>query len=166
MLHRLRSMVERPGRDRLSGTVEVDETYTGGEERGLAGRAKAKAALDCVAVEVDLPRGFGQCRMQTIPDASAVTLRAFLAAMPGGPGLRVPASWLTRPCWRKYGPPMRTWTATRGAAYLRLSDSRGPADRAQARPSVQATRQSYRAGIQARMPVFLLRGQLLISPMR
>jgi hypothetical protein len=37
MLHRLRSVLVRPGRDRLSGTVEVDETYLGGEEPGLRG---------------------------------------------------------------------------------------------------------------------------------
>ncbi len=46
MLHRLRSVLVRPGRDRLAGTVEVDETYIGGEEPGLAGgRAKGKKAL-------------------------------------------------------------------------------------------------------------------------
>ena len=32
MLHRLRSVLVRPGRERLSGTVEVDETYIGGLE--------------------------------------------------------------------------------------------------------------------------------------
>jgi hypothetical protein len=37
MLHRLRSVLVRPGRDRLAGMVEVDETYIGGEEPGLAG---------------------------------------------------------------------------------------------------------------------------------
>jgi hypothetical protein len=37
MLHRLRSVLVRPGRDRLSGTVEVDETFIGGEEAGLRG---------------------------------------------------------------------------------------------------------------------------------
>ena len=30
MLHRLRSGLVRPGRDRLAGIVEVDETYIGG----------------------------------------------------------------------------------------------------------------------------------------
>ena len=41
MLHRLRSVLVRPGRDRLSGTVEVDETFIGGQEPGLrGGRAK------------------------------------------------------------------------------------------------------------------------------
>src|SRR4051794_14845660 len=37
MLHRLRAVLVRPGRDRLSGTVEVDETFIGGEEPGLRG---------------------------------------------------------------------------------------------------------------------------------
>jgi hypothetical protein len=35
MLHRLRSVLVRPGRDRLTGTVEIDETFIGGEEPGL-----------------------------------------------------------------------------------------------------------------------------------
>ena len=34
MLHRLRSVLVRPGRDRLTGMVEVDETYIGGRGRG------------------------------------------------------------------------------------------------------------------------------------
>lgn len=79
MLHRLRSVLVRPGRELLSGTVEVDETYIGGEEPGLAGgRAKGKKALVVVAVEVKDPKGFGRCRMRIIPDASAATLRMFI----------------------------------------------------------------------------------------
>lgn len=79
MLHRLRSVLVRPGRDRLSGTVEVDETYIGGEEPGLAGgRAKGKKDLVAVAVELAGPRGLGRCRMQVIPDATAATLQGFL----------------------------------------------------------------------------------------
>ncbi|MCP9928593.1 hypothetical protein [Cyanobium sp. CH-040] len=35
ILHRLRSVLVRPGRERLTGTVEVDETFIGGEEPGL-----------------------------------------------------------------------------------------------------------------------------------
>ena len=41
LLHRLRSVLVRPGRDRLAGRVEVDETFIGGEQPGLSGgRAK------------------------------------------------------------------------------------------------------------------------------
>src|SRR5260370_13766175 len=45
MLHRLRSVLVRPGRGRLSGTVEVDETYIGGDEPGLRG-ARARGNKD------------------------------------------------------------------------------------------------------------------------
>lgn len=89
MLHRLRSVLVSPGRDRLTGTVEVDETYIGGEEPGLrGGRAKGKKVLVGVAVEVLEPRGFGRCRMQILPDASGPTLQAFITANVE-PGTRV-----------------------------------------------------------------------------
>jgi len=79
MLHRLRSVLVRPGRERLSGTVEVDETYIGGEEPGLrVGRAKGKKSLVGIAVERIGSRGFGRCRMARLADASAGSLRAFL----------------------------------------------------------------------------------------
>jgi hypothetical protein len=52
MLHRLRSVLVRPGRDRLTGTVEVDETFIGGQEPGLrGGRARGKKVLTGIAVE-------------------------------------------------------------------------------------------------------------------
>ena len=38
MLRKLREAMVRPGRGRLQGTVEVDETYVGGIERGTRGR--------------------------------------------------------------------------------------------------------------------------------
>jgi hypothetical protein len=38
MLHRLRSVPVRAGRARLTGVVEVDETFIGGDEPGLRGR--------------------------------------------------------------------------------------------------------------------------------
>jgi transposase-like protein len=79
MLHRLRSVLVRPGRERLSGTVEVDETYIGGEEPGLrGGRARGKKALVGIAVERVDPKGLGRCRMAVLADASADSLRAFL----------------------------------------------------------------------------------------
>ena len=87
MLHRLRSVLVRPGRDRLTGRVEVDETFIGGEEPGLSGgRAKGKKSLVAVAVEVHEPRGYGRVRMGIIADASAACLHPFITANvePGG----------------------------------------------------------------------------------
>ena len=81
MLHRLRSVLVRPGRERLGGKVEMDETYIGGDEPGRRGRpgAQSKKALVGVAVERIEPQGFGRCRMAPLADASADSLRAFLA---------------------------------------------------------------------------------------
>jgi transposase-like protein len=79
MLHRLRSVLVRPGRERLSGSVEVDETYIGGEEPGLrGGRARGKKVLTGIAVEVHEPKGIGRCRMAPLTDASAASLHAFV----------------------------------------------------------------------------------------
>ena len=79
MLHRLRSVLVRPGRTRLAGIVEVDETYIGGREPGLpGGRARGKKVLTGVAVEVREPKGIGRCRMRPLVDASSVSLHAFV----------------------------------------------------------------------------------------
>jgi len=59
MLHRLRSVLVRPGRERLSGEVEVDESFFGGEEPGLrGGRARGKKTLVGIAIERARPKGF------------------------------------------------------------------------------------------------------------
>jgi len=44
-LHKLRRAMVRPGRDRLSGEVEVDETFVGGVEKGGGRRHIGKKAL-------------------------------------------------------------------------------------------------------------------------
>ena len=79
MLHRLRSVLVRPGRERLAGIVEVDESYIGGTEPGLrGGRAKGKKVLTGIAVELLEPRGYGRCRMAPLADASSASLHAFI----------------------------------------------------------------------------------------
>jgi transposase-like protein len=81
MLGRLRSVLVRPGRDRLGGRVEVDETYIGGEEPGLrGGRARGKKVLTGIAVEVKEPKGIGRCRMALLADGSAASLHPFVTA--------------------------------------------------------------------------------------
>ena len=85
----MRSVLVRPGRDRLAGTVEVDETYIGGEESGLrGGRARGKKVLTGIAVDVRGPNGLGRCRMRPLADASAASLHAFVTDQVE-PGARV-----------------------------------------------------------------------------
>lgn len=80
MLHRYRSVMVRPGRDRLSGDVEVDEAFLGGPEPGVTGRGALGKVLFAAAVERTDPKGFGRARLGVIDDASAASLRAFLEA--------------------------------------------------------------------------------------
>lgn len=81
MLHRLRAAMVRPGRDRLSGVVEMDDTLLGGvRPGGKGGRTLGEKILVGVAIERRKPRGFGRCRLAVLPDASTESLGAFLAA--------------------------------------------------------------------------------------
>jgi len=79
MLHKLHRAMVRPGRDRLSGTVEVDEAYWGAEESGLIGRLAVNKAIIAVAVEED-GRRIGRVRLQTIPNLTQAALHGFIAA--------------------------------------------------------------------------------------
>jgi transposase-like protein len=76
-LHKLRRAMVRPGRDRLSGRVEVDETYWGSEEEGVHGRETESKALIVIAAQEDR-QGIGRIRMRRIPDASAESLMPFV----------------------------------------------------------------------------------------
>src|SRR4030095_15026373 len=76
-LHKLRRAMVRPGRDRLSGRVEVDECYVGGLEEGLPGRLNLGKALVVVAAQEDGP-GIGRIQMHQIIDASAESLVPFV----------------------------------------------------------------------------------------
>lgn len=79
LLHKLRRAMVRPGRDRLSGTVEVDETYVGGYEEGVRGRETYTKAIVAVAAEED-GKGVGRIRLATIPDVSGPSLLTFVEA--------------------------------------------------------------------------------------
>ena len=83
-LHKLRRAMVRPGRDRLCGEVEADETFVGGVEEGGGGRHLGKKALVAVAAEVRGP-AIGRIRLQQIRDASSESLLGFVrqAVAPG-----------------------------------------------------------------------------------
>jgi|SRR5437660_2596024 len=83
-LHKLRRAMVRPGRDRLRGELEVDESFVGGEESGYEGRGAQTKALVVIAAEQN-GRGTGRIRMARIPDASKRYLHGFIqqAVEPG-----------------------------------------------------------------------------------
>ena len=83
-LHKLRRAMVRPGRERLSGEVEVDETFVGGVEEGGGRRHIGKKALVAIAAEVR-NTAIGRIRLQRVRDSSADSLVGFVrsAVAPG-----------------------------------------------------------------------------------
>jgi hypothetical protein len=67
----------RPGREQLTGLVEVDETYVGGDEAGVKGRQTHQKAIVVIAVEILRPKGFGRVRMRRVADCSTASLTKF-----------------------------------------------------------------------------------------
>ena len=80
-LHRLRRAMVRPGRDQLTGCVQVDETYVGGRKSGKPGRGAEGKALVAIAVEDKAPEGLGRIRLAQVMDASADSLGGFVQDM-------------------------------------------------------------------------------------
>lgn len=80
MLHKMRRAMVRPDRDRLSGVVEVDESYVGGPERGVRGRQTEKKAIVAIAIELKEPKGFGRVRLQRISDVSSHSIIPFVCS--------------------------------------------------------------------------------------
>jgi transposase-like protein len=76
-LHKLRRAMVRPGWDRLTGRIEVDETYWGGISEGHDGRQPGSKALIAIAAQEDGNK-IGRIRMRRIPNASIPTLERFV----------------------------------------------------------------------------------------
>ncbi|MCL2808459.1 MAG: IS1595 family transposase [Treponema sp.] len=77
-LHKLRVAMVRPGREKLKGIVEIDETFIGGKQSGgKRGRGTDNKTLVAVAVEMDGSK-IGRVRLAVIKDASAQNLEEFL----------------------------------------------------------------------------------------
>lgn len=85
MLRNLRSAMVRPAREKLSGTVEVDETYVGGIEQGKQGRGAERKFIVVIAIELLDPKGFGRVRLRRVEDVSSASLVPFVqyAVEPG-----------------------------------------------------------------------------------
>ncbi len=88
MLHRLRRAMIRPGRERLHGVVEIDETVIGRsgankarnteQKHRIADRINALRSIVVIAVEVKEPKGFGRIRLQRIADKSEKAVLPFV----------------------------------------------------------------------------------------
>lgn len=76
-LHKFRRLMVFPGRDKLSGEVEVDETLVGGKKAGKRGRGAEGKSLVVIAIEL-MKKGTGRVRLSIIPDASKKSLTKFI----------------------------------------------------------------------------------------
>lgn len=79
-LHKLRRAMVRPGRDKLAGAVDVDETYVGGERPGKRGRGAEGKTLVLIAAQHD-EAGIGRIRLRRIPDLSGAAVGAAVQTM-------------------------------------------------------------------------------------
>jgi ISXO2-like transposase domain len=77
----------RPGRDRLQGESEVDETFIGGVRPGKRGRGAEGKTLVLIAAQA-AEKGIGRIRLKPIEDASAATLESALLTM-AEPGWKI-----------------------------------------------------------------------------
>jgi len=94
-LHKLRRAMVRPGRDKLSGNVEVDETLVGGRVSGKRGRGAEHKTLVLVAVEWN-DNQMGRIRLKPISHASRVVLHQAITE------LVEPGSTVITDGWRGY----------------------------------------------------------------
>ncbi|MEE9475119.1 MAG: IS1595 family transposase [Roseateles sp.] len=83
MLHRFRQAMVRPGRDRLHGLVEVDESYLAITDRqapiARAGRkSNTDKVLVGIAVEMLEPKGFGRIRLTHLASEAAGSVIPFV----------------------------------------------------------------------------------------
>ena len=67
-LHKLRRAMVLPGRELLSGAVEVDESYVGARRASVGGRGAGSKAIVAIAVEGD--QAPERVRMRRIPDVT------------------------------------------------------------------------------------------------
>ena len=75
-LHKLRRAMVRPGRDKLHGVVETDETYVGGEDPKDGTWIEQKSLVVIAAEEEG--NGIGRIRLATIPAATRKHLYRFV----------------------------------------------------------------------------------------
>ena len=80
LLHKLRSAMVDPERGKLSGLVEIDETFIGGVVPKISDtnhKDKSKSVV-LVAVELLEPKGFGRIRLRHVPAVTKENIKQFI----------------------------------------------------------------------------------------
>jgi transposase-like protein len=72
-LHKLRRAMVRPGRDRLAGTIELDDVFIGGERHGKRGRGADGKIMVLVAAQADGSR-IGRIRLKRVASGKEAVL--------------------------------------------------------------------------------------------
>jgi transposase-like protein len=106
LLSDIKGGMVRPGRDRISGTVEVDEIFVGGVRKGQRGRGAAGKVLVLVAVEDTGVgkgvKGMGRIRMSVISDATSQILIKAIETMVEPKTLIRTDEWASYPAITKH----------------------------------------------------------------
>jgi len=126
LLQKLRRAMVRPGRERLRGPVEVDESYFGATEPGKNGRQPGRKVLVVAAVECVGTRKLGRIRLRRIRAASAVELEAFISEAIEPASTVCTDDWsgyrglTAKGCYEHRPTPMRTPSASAEVALPRV----------------------------------------------
>lgn len=80
LLHKLRSAMVNPEREKLSGLVEIDETFIGvaiPKKNKINQKSKRKTVV-LVAIELLEPKGFGRIRLRHVSAATKENIKQFI----------------------------------------------------------------------------------------
>lgn len=91
-LHKLRHSMVRPQREKLSGAIEVDETYVGGEKPGKRGRGAEGKDIILIAAERD-KKGIGRIRLAHIPDVTSEVLEEKIESLINARSMIITDGW-------------------------------------------------------------------------
>lgn len=80
LLHKLRSAMVNPEREKLSGLVEVDETFIGGvvPRKNIKNHNNKSKTVVLVAIELLEPKGFGRVRLRYVSTATKENISQFI----------------------------------------------------------------------------------------
>lgn len=80
LLHKLRSAMVNPERGKLSGLVEVDETFIGGivPRKSIKNHRNKRKIVVLIAIELLEPKGFGRVRLRHVTSATKENINQFI----------------------------------------------------------------------------------------